>query len=146
MVWGKFDGLIVAILPAKDLRARVRAKDVVAASDEYKAPVLKRAIPELLQDHARPRDPPTRRSRAPNTKRATLQPDPSPEIGSNRCRRRVPLSVVITCLVGAHPTCGEPVQYRDGSRKVSVEENVFRDAREPGRHLVTLVTFWTRVT
>jgi hypothetical protein len=39
----------------------VRAKAVVAASDEYKALVLKRAIPELLQDHARLRDPPTRR-------------------------------------------------------------------------------------
>jgi len=64
MVWGSFDGFIVAILPAKDLRARVRAKGVVAASDKYKALVLKRAIPELLQDHARLRDPTTRRTGA----------------------------------------------------------------------------------
>jgi len=78
MVWGKFDGFIVAILPAKDLRARVRAKGAVAASDEYKALVLRRAIPELLQDHALLRDPTTRRIEGAGHKRATLHPDPHP--------------------------------------------------------------------
>ena len=48
MVWGKFDDMVVAMLPAKELRARVRVKGVVAASDEFKARVLSRAVEELL--------------------------------------------------------------------------------------------------
>lgn len=48
MVWGAFDEFLVAELPAKELRAHVRRKGVVAASDEYKAAVLRRAILERL--------------------------------------------------------------------------------------------------
>jgi hypothetical protein len=49
MFWGVFDDFLVAQLPAKELRAHVRCKGVVAASDEYKAAVLRRAITERLQ-------------------------------------------------------------------------------------------------
>ena len=48
MIWGTFDDSILAELPAKELRAHVRRKGVVAASDEYKALVLRRAIAERL--------------------------------------------------------------------------------------------------
>ena len=48
MVWGAFDDFIVAELPAKELRAHVRRKGVVAESDAYKAAVLRRAIKERL--------------------------------------------------------------------------------------------------
>ena len=48
MIWGAFDDLIIAELPAKELRAHVRRKGVVAASDGYKAAVLRRAITERL--------------------------------------------------------------------------------------------------
>lgn len=48
MIWGAFDDSILAELPAKELRAHVRCKGVVAASDEYKALVLRRAIAERL--------------------------------------------------------------------------------------------------
>lgn len=49
MFWGAFDELLVAELAAKELRAHVRRKGVAAASDEYKAAVLRRAIKERLQ-------------------------------------------------------------------------------------------------
>jgi hypothetical protein len=49
MFWGAFDAFVVAELPAKELRAHVRQKGVAAASDEYKAAVLRRAIRERLQ-------------------------------------------------------------------------------------------------
>jgi len=48
MAWGKFDKLISAILPAKDLRAVIRVRGLAGADDEYKALVLKRAIQERL--------------------------------------------------------------------------------------------------
>ena len=48
MFWGAFDDFLVAELPAKELRVHVRRKGVVAASDEYKAAVLRRAIAERL--------------------------------------------------------------------------------------------------
>jgi len=48
MFWGAFEEFLVAELPAKELRAHVRCKGVVAASDEYKAAVLRRAIMERL--------------------------------------------------------------------------------------------------
>jgi hypothetical protein len=48
MVWGAFDEFLVAELPAKELRAHVRRKGVVAAADEYKATVLRRAITDRL--------------------------------------------------------------------------------------------------
>ena len=49
MIWGAFDDFILAELPAKDLRAHVRCKGVVAASDDDKAAVLRRAIMEHLR-------------------------------------------------------------------------------------------------
>jgi hypothetical protein len=48
MIWGAFDDFILAEVAAKELRAHVRRKGVVAASDEYKAAVLRRAIMEHL--------------------------------------------------------------------------------------------------
>ena len=48
LIWGPFDDFILAELPAKELRAHVRRKGVVAESDEYKAAVLRRAIEEHL--------------------------------------------------------------------------------------------------
>ena len=49
MLWGTFDDFLVAELSAKELRAHVRRKGVVAASDEYKAAVLRGAIMEGLR-------------------------------------------------------------------------------------------------
>ena len=48
MVWGRFDKFIVATVPAKELRARVRQRGVAATSDRYKGQILKRAIDERL--------------------------------------------------------------------------------------------------
>lgn len=47
-VWGPFDAWIRAILPAKEARAVVRAKGVRAASSEYQAMILRRAIERHL--------------------------------------------------------------------------------------------------
>jgi hypothetical protein len=49
MVWGRFDNYIVAQLPAKELRAQVRRKGIVAASHEEKSWVLRRYIEQRLQ-------------------------------------------------------------------------------------------------
>jgi hypothetical protein len=49
MIWGAFDDLILAELPAKELRVHVRRKGVVGESDGYKAAVLRRAIVEHLR-------------------------------------------------------------------------------------------------
>jgi hypothetical protein len=46
MIWDAFDEFILAELPAKELRAQVRRKGLAAASDDYKAPVLRRVIAE----------------------------------------------------------------------------------------------------
>jgi hypothetical protein len=51
MVWGRFDKFIIAVLPAKELRALIRVMGVAGATDEYKALVLRRKIQERL-DHA----------------------------------------------------------------------------------------------
>ncbi|MBZ5499048.1 MAG: hypothetical protein LAP85_21835 [Acidobacteriia bacterium] len=48
-VWGRFDNYIVGILPAKELRWRVRAKGIGAMPDSYKSDVLKGAIDEALR-------------------------------------------------------------------------------------------------
>jgi hypothetical protein len=53
MAWGKFDKFLTAVLPAKNLRAFIRAKGVAGQSDEYKAMVLERAIRERLDDAVR---------------------------------------------------------------------------------------------
>lgn len=52
MVWGKFDELIVGIIPAKELRAPIRRKGVAASSDEYKAAVLKHEISDRFAAEA----------------------------------------------------------------------------------------------
>ena len=49
MAWGRFDEYIVAILPAKELRRRIRAKGMGAMPDSYKSDVLKGAIDEALR-------------------------------------------------------------------------------------------------
>jgi hypothetical protein len=49
MVRGKFDDYIVGIIPAKELRRRVRAKGIGAMPDSYKSDVLKGAIDEALR-------------------------------------------------------------------------------------------------
>ena|SRR5205809_686868 len=49
MVWGRFDNYIVGIIPAKELRGRVRAKGMGAMPDSYKSDVLKGAIDEALR-------------------------------------------------------------------------------------------------
>jgi len=50
MIWGSFDEFIVARLAAKELRAQVRQKGVVAASDEYKAYVLRRYVEDRRRE------------------------------------------------------------------------------------------------
>jgi hypothetical protein len=49
MVWGKFDDYMVGMIPAKELRRRVRAKGMGAMPDSYKSDVLKGAIDEALR-------------------------------------------------------------------------------------------------
>lgn len=44
MVWGRFDHLVVAAIPAKELRAHVNRKGIVTSSDSHKADVLEEAI------------------------------------------------------------------------------------------------------
>jgi hypothetical protein len=50
MIWGGFDAFIVAQLVAKDLRAQVRQTGVVAASDEYKAYILRRYLDDRCRE------------------------------------------------------------------------------------------------
>jgi hypothetical protein len=49
MVWGRFDGRLAGIFPAKELRAEVRKKGIRAASREYKAYVLESFIDKSLR-------------------------------------------------------------------------------------------------
>ncbi|MBE7480610.1 MAG: hypothetical protein HS104_11595 [Polyangiaceae bacterium] len=51
MVWGKFERFIVAMIPAKELRAHVRKKGVVTTSESFKSELLKRAIDEWVAGH-----------------------------------------------------------------------------------------------
>src|SRR5688572_20185742 len=48
MVWGRFDEWIAAVVPAKDLRAIVRAKGYAALSDSDKGIVLKRHLDRVF--------------------------------------------------------------------------------------------------
>jgi hypothetical protein len=48
MVWGAFDDLIVAAIPAKELRAQVRQRGIITSSDADKARVLRRYILDYL--------------------------------------------------------------------------------------------------
>lgn len=52
MVWGKFDACIVAAIPAKDLRARLRREGMCNAPDASKARVLRIAIDEEIRRRA----------------------------------------------------------------------------------------------
>src|SRR5881396_2412255 len=44
MIWGRFDRLIAAVLPAKDLRAQVRKRGVAARSREHRSEILREYI------------------------------------------------------------------------------------------------------
>jgi hypothetical protein len=44
LIWGGFDEFIVTQLAAKDLRAQVRQKGIITASDEQKAYLLRRYV------------------------------------------------------------------------------------------------------
>ena len=57
MVWGVFDPFVVAAIPAKELRAHVRRKGVVAGSDSFKAAVLETAIASWMANARRCDDP-----------------------------------------------------------------------------------------
>lgn len=48
MVWGRFDQHIVGIIPAKELRARIRRRGIAGTSDEYKADILRRFIEQWV--------------------------------------------------------------------------------------------------
>ena len=48
MVWGKFDEKLIAEIPAKELRAQVRRKGIVAQGDEYKADILETYLKEKI--------------------------------------------------------------------------------------------------
>jgi hypothetical protein len=48
MLWGRVDDFIVAVIPAKDLRAHVRRRGVVRLSDSHKAFVVERAVREWI--------------------------------------------------------------------------------------------------
>ena len=53
MVWGKFDRHIAAIIPAKDLRARIRQKGVAGTSDKYKPDILRALIEQWIAERVR---------------------------------------------------------------------------------------------
>ena len=44
MVWGRFDAHIAAIIPAKELRARIRVRGIAGSSNEWKAIILREFI------------------------------------------------------------------------------------------------------
>lgn len=48
MVWGKFERFIVAMIPAKELRAHVRKKGVVTTTEAFKSELLKRVVAEWI--------------------------------------------------------------------------------------------------
>jgi hypothetical protein len=50
MVWGRFDQVLARIIPAKELRAQVRARGVAGQCDAYKSSVLACYIDRLLRD------------------------------------------------------------------------------------------------
>lgn len=51
MIWGRFENLIVAMIPAKDLRSQVRKKGVSNQSFEYKAALLRHYIDRQMDSH-----------------------------------------------------------------------------------------------
>ncbi len=48
MIWTAFSDLVIAQIPAKELRAQVRRRGIVTASDADKAMVLRAYIERLL--------------------------------------------------------------------------------------------------
>jgi hypothetical protein len=48
MVWGRFDNLVVAQIPAKELRAQVRRRGIVTMSDQYKSQLLADYIKRMI--------------------------------------------------------------------------------------------------
>lgn len=48
LVWGRFDGFIVASFPAKELRAQIRRGGIQSMSEDYKAVILENYIEERL--------------------------------------------------------------------------------------------------
>ena len=53
MIWGAFEKCIVAEVLAKELRAQVRRRGVVTASDGMKASILRQYIADHLRDRGR---------------------------------------------------------------------------------------------
>lgn len=50
MIWTAFSDLVIAQIPAKDLRAQIRRRGIVTASDEDKAMILRAYIERWLKD------------------------------------------------------------------------------------------------
>jgi hypothetical protein len=50
MLWGRFDLVLTAVIPAKDLRAQLRLRGVRNAPDETKAVILRGFIARELRD------------------------------------------------------------------------------------------------
>jgi hypothetical protein len=50
MVWGRFDDILLAEIPAKLLRAEIRRKGVRGQSEQFKKSVLKQFIEKYLHD------------------------------------------------------------------------------------------------
>ena len=53
MVWGRFDDFLVAEIPARDLRAQVRRKGIVAQPDEVKSGILADRIDRWINERRR---------------------------------------------------------------------------------------------
>jgi hypothetical protein len=53
MVWGSFDDLLVAEIPAKELRAQVRRKGIVTYADEDKSVILEGYIKRWINEQDR---------------------------------------------------------------------------------------------
>ena len=53
MVWGKFDDLLVAEIPAKELRAQVRRKGIVTLPDKDKSQILEDYIEQRIHEGGR---------------------------------------------------------------------------------------------
>ena len=49
MVWGRFDDLLVAEIPSKELRAQVRRKGIVTLPDEDKSQILEDYVERVGQ-------------------------------------------------------------------------------------------------
>jgi hypothetical protein len=54
MIWGLFDGFLVAQIPAKELRAQIRKRGVAAAADAQKSSLLVEYIDRRIGAHDAP--------------------------------------------------------------------------------------------